>query len=196
MKLVAGVDQVGRGSAAGPVTVCAYIAEISDTKLLEMGVRDSKKIGKKEVLYALAPKLKSCAIAYSIASISSEVIDEVGIDNAVWLAMVQAIAQLSVQPDEVVVDGKRIIPGLQIPQRAIVGGDASVPAIGAASIIAKADRDSLMIELAKQYPLYKWEKNKGYFTEDHHAAIRLHGLTPLHRTSFRNIKFYRRIAAR
>ena len=180
-KYVAGVDEVGRGPLAGPVVCAAVILPLEPTLLIS-GVDDSKKLSaaKRERLSAL---IKERAIAYSIAEIPCERIDEVNILQATRQGMREALLALKVKPDAVLTDGNMT---LDIPffQRSIVHGDALSYSIGAASIIAKVYRDALMDELAVTYPAYGFEKNKGYGTAEHIAAIREVGLCPVHRRTF------------
>lgn len=180
-KYVAGVDEVGRGPLAGPVVCAAVILPLEPTLLIN-GVDDSKKLSaaKRERLSAL---IKERAIAYSIAEIPCERIDEVNILQATRQGMREALLALKVKPDAVLTDGNMT---LDIPffQRSIVHGDALSYSIGAASIIAKVYRDALMDELAVTYPAYGFEKNKGYGTAEHIAAIREVGLCPVHRRTF------------
>lgn len=180
-KYVAGVDEVGRGPLAGPV-VCAAVILPLEPALLISGVDDSKKLSaaKRERLSAL---IKERAIAYSITEIPCKKIDEINILQATRQGMREALLALKVKPDAVLTDGNMT---LDIPffQRSIVHGDALSYSIGAASIIAKVYRDALMDELAVAYPAYGFEKNKGYGTAEHIAAIREVGLCPVHRRTF------------
>ncbi|MDD6994660.1 MAG: ribonuclease HII [Candidatus Borkfalkiaceae bacterium] len=180
-RYIAGVDEVGRGPLAGPV-VCAAVIMPLDTALLIGGVDDSKKLSaaKREKLSAL---IKERAIAYSIAEVPPERIDEINILQATRQGMREALLALKIKPDAVLTDGNMT---LDIPffQRSIVHGDALSYSIGAASIIAKVYRDSLMSELAVTYPAYGFEKNKGYGTAEHIAAIREVGLCSVHRRTF------------
>ena len=180
-KYIAGVDEVGRGPLAGPV-VCAAVIMPLDAALIISGVDDSKKLSaaKREKLSAL---IKERAIAYSIAEVSPEKIDEINILQATRQGMREALLALKIQPDAVLTDGNMT---LDIPffQRSIVHGDALSYSIGAASIIAKVYRDTLMEELAVTYPAYGFEKNKGYGTAEHISAIREVGVCPVHRRTF------------
>lgn len=180
-KYVAGVDEVGRGPLAGPV-VCAAVILPLEPALLIGGVDDSKKLSaaKRERLSAL---IKERAIAYSITEIPCERIDEINILQATRQGMREALLALKVKPDAVLTDGNMT---LDIPffQRSIVHGDTLSYSIGAASIIAKVYRDALMDKLAVTYPAYGFEKNKGYGTAEHIAAIREVGVCPVHRRTF------------
>lgn len=178
-RYVCGVDEVGRGPLAGPV-VCAAVI-MSQDDLID-GVDDSKKlIAKKRE--RLAPIIKQKAIAWAICRIEPQVIDRINILQATRLCMKNAIECLSVKPDFVLTDGNMTLD-IDIPQRSIVKGDANCYCIGAASIIAKVERDRLMAEYAAVYPGYGFEKNAGYGTAAHIAAIKQKGLTPIHRRSF------------
>ena len=180
-RYIAGVDEVGRGPLAGPV-VCAAVIMPLDAALLIHGVDDSKKLSaaKRE---ALSELIKECALAYAVAEVSQERIDEVNILQATRQGMREALLALKIAPDAVLTDGNMT---LDIPffQRSVVHGDALSYSIGAASIIAKVYRDALMDELAVTYPAYGFEKNKGYGTAEHIAAIREVGICPVHRRTF------------
>jgi ribonuclease HII len=174
--LVAGIDEVGRGPLAGPVVAAAVvlarpIAGIADSKTLSAARRT-----------ILAEAIRTCAMI-GIGAASVAEIDRLNILQATWLAMRRAVARLAMAPDELLVDGDRA-PELGIPTRCIVGGDGSEPAIGAASIVAKVLRDRLMLRLARRYPGYGWERNAGYGTREHQAALLRLGPTPHHRRSF------------
>jgi ribonuclease HII len=174
--LVAGIDEVGRGPLAGPVVAAAVmlagpIAGIADSKSLAA----PRRAVLAEAIHA------SARVGIGAASVAE--IDRLNILQATWLAMRRAVARLGMAPDELLVDGDRA-PELGIPTRCIVGGDASEPAIGAASIVAKVLRDRLMARLARRYPGYGWERNAGYGTREHQAALLRLGPTPHHRRSF------------
>ena len=179
--VVCGTAEAGRGPLAGPVVCAAVILPLEPTLSIS-GVDDSKKLSaaKRARLSAL---IKERAIAYSIAEIPCEKIDEVNILQATRQGMREALLALKVTPDAVLTAGNMT---LDIPffQRSIVHGDALSYSIGAASIIAKVYRDALMDELAVTYPSYGFEKNKGYGTAEHIAAIREVGLCPVHRRTF------------
>ncbi|MEG1612664.1 MAG: ribonuclease HII [Clostridia bacterium] len=178
MRYICGVDEVGRGPLAGPVTVTAIIMDLS--KIID-GVDDSKKVSekKRERLY---DEIISASICCETVSIENTVIDEINILNATKRAMKQAIMSLDVKPDIVLIDAVQ----LEIPYltHAIIKGDELSYSIGAASIIAKVHRDRLMREYAKMYPEYYFEKNKGYGSAQHIEAIKKFGATPIHRKSF------------
>lgn len=177
-KYIAGIDEVGRGPLAGPVVCCALIMPLDD--LIE-GVDDSKKIAepKREKLAAL---IRERAVAYAIGEVSPQEIDKINILNAVRKCMTSAVNALSVKPDAVLVDGNDI--RLPFAAEYVVGGDGLSYTIGAASIVAKVYRDQMMKEYGELYPMYAFGSNKGYGTAAHIAAIREHGLCPIHRRSF------------
>lgn len=180
--MIIGVDEAGRGPLAGPVVAGAVL-------LCEGGIaglNDSKKLSAKRRALLEAEIKDRCSWAVGIATV--EEIDQINILQATFLAMTRAVEALCAQmdgaePQEVLVDGNRL-PRWHYNARAIVGGDASHPEISAASIIAKEHRDLLMREAAAQHPHFGWEKNAGYGTAQHLAALREHGITPLHRKSF------------
>jgi len=177
--IIAGVDEVGRGCLAGPVTAAAVILKNPISEL-----RDSKQISpaKRE---ALAKIIKEESI-YSFASISNDKIDEINIHQATLLAMQEAIMKLSITPDLVYVDGK-FIPNVEVNCKAVIGGDKLISAISAASIIAKVHRDDFMRKLDKKYPIYDFAKNKGYGTAHHISALKKSGYTSFHRKSFKGV---------
>ena len=180
-KLIAGVDEVGRGPLAGPVVCAAVIMALEEDKLVE-GVDDSKKVPeKKREELAFAIKLK--ALAYNIVEIDAQTIDEINILQATKLGMKQAVEGLEIRPDIVLTDGNMTLD-IDIPQKSIVKGDALSYSIGAASIVAKVFRDDMMNEYDEWYPEYGFHKNKGYGTAEHIQAIKEHGLCPLHRRTF------------
>ncbi len=181
--IIAGVDEAGRGPLAGPVVAAAVI--LNPEKLLK-GVADSKKLTekKREALYDQI--IESC-LAYGIARAEVDEIDRLNILNASLLAMQRAIAQLTIRPEKVLVDGS-VCPELSIEVEAIVKGDDKIPAISAASILAKVTRDREMLLLEKEFPGYGFAEHKGYGTEMHLAAIHRLGITPIHRKSFLPIR--------
>jgi len=179
VKYLAGVDEAGRGPLAGPVVAAAVIFRKST---IIKGMNDSKLLTEKqrEKLY---DKIISSALAYSVSVIESGVIDEVNILNATLRAMKQAVDDLKIKPDLILVDGNRTFQS-DIPVITIVKGDSKSFSIAAASILAKVTRDRLMKKLAVQYPVYLWEQNKGYPTRKHREIIKSIGPSPLHRKSF------------
>ncbi len=185
MNLIGGIDEVGRGCLFGSVVASVVIVTPDQTqKLAKLGVKDSKQLSakKREIL---TPSIKTLVTDWAIASASVEEIDELNILQATFLAMRRAVAQLNIQAEHYLVDGKQTIPDLGYSQQAIVKGDSHAPAIAAASILAKVHRDAEIIQLADQYPQYDLAANKGYGTRKHRLAIAQHGRTPYHRQSFR-----------
>ena len=180
--LIAGVDEVGRGPLAGPVTAAAVILDPSN---IPQGLNDSKKLSAKrrENLYDLI--LKSATV--SVAHVSVEEIDRINILQASLLAMRNAVAALNPQPAHLLIDGNRVPDPINIPAQPIVKGDGKSLSIAAASIVAKTVRDRLMAELSLQNPGYGWEKNAGYPSKQHILALQRLGVTPHHRRSFRPV---------
>ena len=176
---ICGVDEAGRGPLAGPV--CAAAVILPEGKIIE-GVNDSKKLTEKK-REALFDVIKKEALAYSIAWASVEEIEEINILNAAMLAMKRAVEGLEIKADFAYVDGNKL-PDLEIPCEAVVKGDANSMSIAAASILAKVSRDRLMLEYAKQYPEYEFERHKGYGTKLHNEKILEYGVSPIHRPSF------------
>lgn len=178
-KLVCGVDEAGRGPLCGPVVAAAVILKPDD--MIE-GVNDSKKLSekKREMLYS---DIMEKALAVGVGISDVDVIEKVNILNATKLAMKQAISNLKVRPEYVLIDGNQMID-INIEGETVVSGDAKSESIAAASIIAKVTRDRMLIEWDKKYPEYGFAKHKGYGTKAHIEAIRKYGLTPLHRPSF------------
>lgn len=180
LRFVSGVDEAGRGPLAGPVVAAAVI--LSEKTIIEE-VNDSKKLTpkKREILF---DKIKSQALSYGIGIVDSTTIDKINILQATFLAMKQALNELKITPELVLVDGNHKIPGLEIKQEAIVSGDAKSQSIACASILAKVTRDKIMDEYAKQYPQYLFEKHKGYGTKAHIEAINKFGACSIHRKTF------------
>ena len=176
---VAGVDEVGRGPLAGPVVAAAVILP---AKPLLRGLTDSKAIGEAE-RERMDERIRQRALAYAIAEASAAEIDSLNILQASLLAMQRAVAALRLTPFAAWVDGNQP-PPLNMPLRTVVGGDGSVPAISAASIIAKVSRDRQMQALDARYPGYGFAQHKGYGTRAHRDAIEAYGVTPIHRRSF------------
>jgi len=183
---VAGVDEAGRGPLAGPVFAAAVIL---DPQRPLSGLRDSKQLSEAAREH-LAGQIRASALAWSVAWADSEEIDTLNILQATFLAMRRAVQGLSCRPQQVLVDGNRLPPlrGLCDNARAVVRGDATVPAISAASILAKCARDQLMQSLDLVYPGYGLAQHKGYPTAAHLAALREHGPLPLHRLSFAPVR--------
>lgn len=181
--IVCGVDEAGRGPLAGAVFAACVVLDrqrpirgLVDSKLLTAAQRDT-----------LALAIRARAVAWAVASASVEEIDGLNILQATLLAMQRAIARLSAVPDEVLVDGNRC-PQVACPVRAIVKGDALIPSISAASILAKTTRDAAMLELHRLYPEYGFASHKGYPTPQHLAALARHGPSPVHRRSFAPVR--------
>jgi ribonuclease HII len=183
-EFVAGVDEAGRGPLAGPVAAAAVIL---DPAHVPAGIADSKTLSEAEREAAFAAILAG-AVAVSFSLLPPAEIDRLNIRMASLEAMRRAVAALSVEPTLVLVDGRDIPPGLACPARAIIGGDGSEPAIGAASIVAKVMRDRLMARLGGELPAYGFAAHKGYGTAGHRQAIAAHGGTPHHRRSFTPFK--------
>lgn len=181
--LCCGVDEAGRGPLAGPVSAAAVIL---DPARPIAGLGDSKKLSEKQ-RDLLAPLIRERALAWAVAYASVAEIDELNILQATLLAMRRAVESLQIKPQQVLVDGL-YCPATGIPSQAIVKGDSKVAAISAASILAKTARDSLMLELHQQYPQYGFAVHKGYPTAAHLAALRTHGVSPVHRTSFKPVR--------
>lgn len=179
---VAGVDEVGRGPLCGPVTAAAVIL---DPARIPAGIGDSKALSAATRERLCAEILATAQV--SVAHASVEEIDRLNILRASHLAMERAVAGLPVAPGFVLVDGNRLPASLPCPARAVVKGDAKSLSIAAASIVAKVMRDRIMVDLAQQHPGYGWEKNAGYPTQDHLAALLNLGVTPHHRRSFRPV---------
>lgn len=183
MVRVCGVDEAGRGPLAGPVYAAAVIL---DPGKPVAGLADSKKLSAR-TRERLAQQLRLQALAWSVASASVEEIDAMNILQATLLAMQRAVAGLAVVPTDVLVDGNRC-PVLDLPARAIIGGDATVAEISAASILAKTARDAEMLRLHAAFPQYGLDRHKGYDTAAHRAALREHGPQAFHRRSFRPVR--------
>jgi ribonuclease HII len=176
----AGADEAGRGCYAGPVFAAAVILPkdfyhplLNDSKLLTEKSRD-----------LLRPIIEKESIAYAVASVSNEEIDKINILQASYKAMHNAIKKLKTLPEHLLIDGNRFKPYKTIEHTCIVKGDSKYAAIAAASILAKTYRDELMLKLHKTYPEYAWDKNKGYGTAVHRAAIEKYGLCEYHRKSY------------
>jgi ribonuclease HII len=181
---VAGIDEAGRGPLAGPVAAAAVIFP----KDIEIPfLNDSKKLTEKK-RNELFKIIKEKALAYSVATIDNVKIDEVNILRATFMAMKQAVLNLKISPQLCLIDGNHKIPELALNQEAIVGGDAKSASIAAASILAKVTRDAIMLEYAKEFPMYGFEKHKGYGTKTHMDALKKYGVCRIHRQSFAPVK--------
>lgn len=178
-KIICGVDEAGRGPLCGPVVAAAVILKPDD--MIE-GVNDSKKLSpkKREVLYDVIME-KALAVGIGIKDV--DVIEKVNILNATKLAMKEAIQNLKIKPEYVLIDGNQMID-IDIEAQTVISGDAKSESIAAASIIAKVTRDRMLIEYDKKYPEYGFKNHKGYGTKAHIEAIKKYGLTPIHRKSF------------
>lgn len=186
--LIAGVDEVGRGALFGPVVAGAVVLPASQlSALLELGVKDSKKLTPKR-RGELVPQIQDLAIAYHVSFATVLEIDRLNILQASLLAMQRAVSNLPVPPAMCLVDGKQAIPNLAVRQINLTKGDLRSPLIAAASILAKVWRDKLIIRIAAKYPQYGLANHKGYGTEKHREALLQYGVTPQHRLSFRPCK--------
>jgi ribonuclease HII len=181
-KLLAGVDEAGRGPLAGPVVAAAVIFP-QGCKL--DGINDSKKLSpkKRERLFY---EIKKSALATAITIIKADIIDQINILRASLLAMEEAIKKLDTQPDYILIDGEYTIP-TRIQQGTLVKGDSKCCSIAAASILAKVARDAIMDDYHSQYPQYNFRQHKGYPTKDHLEAIRKFGPSPIHRKTFKGV---------
>lgn len=179
---IAGVDEVGRGPLAGPVTAAAVIL---CPDRIPVGLNDSKALTEKRRSVLFDEIMNSAEV--SIAHASVEEIDQINILRASHLAMVRAVDGLKTRPDHLLIDGNMIPTDLTVSSEAIVKGDGRSLSISAASIVAKVCRDRLMVGLAQQYPGYGWEKNAGYPSPAHKQALRDLGVTPHHRRSFKPV---------
>ncbi len=179
--LEAGCDEAGRGCLAGPVFAAAVIlpADFYHPKL-----NDSKQMTEKNRIQ-LKELIIEKAISYAVASYSANEIDQVNILNASIYSMHKALEKLNPQPEHILVDGNRFKKYRYIPFQTIIKGDGKFASIAAASVLAKTFRDEFMEQIHQTYPQYGWNKNKGYPTKDHRAAIKAFGITPYHRKSFR-----------
>lgn len=178
--IVAGTDEAGRGCYAGPVCAAAVILPndysnkiLNDSKQLNERQRDELRI-----------EIEEEALAWGVAMVDNNEIDEINILNASILAMHRALDKLKLRPGFLLIDGKRFKPYADIPYECVIRGDATYYAIAAASVLAKTWRDEYMLSIHDEYPVYKWNSNKGYPTRDHKDAINAHGISPYHRLSF------------
>lgn len=182
--IIAGIDEAGRGPLAGPVYAAAVILNPNDPI---SGLDDSKKLSakKREKLFS---EIKAKALAYAIARAEHSEIDTLNILQATLVAMQRAILALKITPEHILVDGLHVPPGINMPQEGIIDGDQLVPAISAASILAKVSRDEVMLEYDKIYPEYGFALHKGYGTKVHLKALIEHGPCPIHRLSFAPVR--------
>lgn len=183
-RLIAGIDEVGRGPLAGPVVAAAVVLP-DDFNIV--GVNDSKKLSqkKREELYIL---IQEAAIDIGVGIVDQSVIDEINIYEATKLAMRYAIDDLTFGPEYLLIDAMKL--PVEIPQQSLIKGDARSVSIAAASIIAKVSRDRLMTEYAQVFPGYGFEKNAGYGTKEHLEGLEKLGITPIHRKTFAPVKNY------
>lgn len=187
---IAGTDEAGRGCLAGPVVAAAVILPTESATSRAGADNQINAVADSKTLSAarrqeLAAAIRSDAAAWAVAACSPEEIDELNILWASMEAMRRALVALHVAPDYALIDGRTLIPSCPCPSKAVVGGDARSRSIAAASILAKTHRDAIMHDLHTRWPNYGWDTNVGYPTKAHYDALRRHGPTPLHRTSFR-----------
>lgn len=180
-RIEAGCDEAGRGCLAGPVTAAAVILPENFSNDV---LNDSKQLTERQ-RDALRPIIEREAVAWAVAFVSPQEIDEINILKASFLAMHRAVAALKVRPEALLIDGNRFTPYAGIPHTCIVKGDGKMMSIAAASVLAKTHRDEYMRRIATEYPQYGWEVNKGYPTKAHREAIARFGATVYHRASFR-----------
>jgi len=181
--VICGVDEAGRGALAGPVLASAVIL---DPEYHIDGLRDSKKLSAKR-RQLLAEKIKTSALAWAVAECSEAEIDSLNILKATMLAMIRAVEKLTIRPTLVLIDGN-CCPSISVHSKAIIKGDETVPAISAASILAKTTRDTILQSIHKKYPQYEFRKHKGYPTALHLELLRLHGVLPVHRKSYAPVR--------
>ncbi|WP_445733210.1 ribonuclease HII [Mariniflexile sp.] len=179
--LECGTDEAGRGCLAGPVTAAAVMLSADFKNVV---LNDSKQLTEHKRDF-LKPIIESEAVAFGVAHVFQEEIDQINILNASILAMHQSIKKLKTKPEFIIVDGNRFKPFENIPFETIVKGDGKYLSIAAASVLAKTHRDLYMETIHEEYPMYNWKQNKGYPTKEHREAIRNYGITKYHRKSFR-----------
>ncbi|MBQ6063229.1 MAG: ribonuclease HII [Prevotella sp.] len=176
----AGCDEAGRGCLAGSVFAAAVILPPDYDN---PSLNDSKKLTHRQ-RNLLREQIQQDALAWAIGIVTPDEIDKINILNASFLAMHRALDQLAIRPEAIIVDGNRFQPYQNLPFTTIIKGDGKYQSIAAASILAKTYRDDYMDELARQYPFYGWETNKGYPTKEHRDGIRQYGISPYHRKSY------------
>ncbi len=182
-RIEAGCDEAGRGCLAGPVVAAAVILDEQTANDLKLD--DSKKLSEKK-RDALRISIEEKALAWSVAFVSNEKIDEINILQASFLAMRKAVDQLFIRPDHILIDGNRFVSSdFMPPHTCIIKGDGKYSSIAAASILAKTHRDEFMTNASLEYPGYGWESNAGYPTMKHKTAVKALGTTNLHRMSFK-----------
>lgn len=179
-KIIAGMDEAGRGPLAGPVAVAIAIMPLEQDKIIE-GVNDSKKLTEKK-RDALYEQIINTAISYHIEFVDENTIDTINILNATKLGMIKCIKEIGVSPVIVLIDAVKL--DADVPTKSIIKGDALSYSIACASILAKVSRDRLMLELDKKYPQYNLKKHKGYGTKEHIENLKKYGPSPIHRKSF------------
>jgi len=186
-KLIAALDEAGRGPLAGPVVAACVIFRV-DQKIGDefAQINDSKKLSfkKREALYLI---IKNAFLNIGVGICDNQTIDRINILQATFLAMKKALGAIKQKPDFIILDGGFKIPNLSLPQEAIIKGDEKILTIAAASIIAKVERDRLMLEFHKQYPRYGFDQHKGYGTKLHIERLKQHGPCPIHRLSFARV---------
>jgi len=180
-KLEAGTDEAGRGCLAGPVVAAAVILPQSfDHPILN----DSKQLSEKQ-RFQLKPYIEEKALAYAVSFVWQHEIDKINILQSSLLAMHKALAELSIEPEFIIIDGNKFNTFKSIPHQTIVKGDGKYMSIAAASILAKTYRDEYMVKIHEEFPEYNWKQNKGYPTKEHREIIQKNGITLHHRRSFR-----------
>lgn len=180
-QIEAGCDEAGRGCLAGPVFAAAVILPPDFKNEL---LNDSKKLTEKQ-RYQLRPLIEEQAISWAVVAVDNNEIDEVNILNASFLAMNRAVQKLDTEPEHLLIDGNRFRPQTKIPYTCMVKGDGRFYSIAAASVLAKTYRDDFMLKIHNEFPHYDWNRNKGYPTKKHRAAIKEYGPTKYHRMTFR-----------
>jgi ribonuclease HII len=180
LNLVSGIDEAGRGPLAGPVVAAAVILP---QNVVIQGLNDSKQLSekKREKLFEI---IREKALTYAVEIVDNKTIDKINILQSTFLAMHNAVSNLKIKPELCLVDGNHKVPKLSINQEAIISGDAKSACIAAASILAKVTRDRMMVEYAKQYPVYEFERHKGYGTKKHIEVLNKYGPCPIHRLTF------------
>jgi len=184
-----GIDEVGRGPLAGPITLCALCVKNDFDFVNFAGIKDSKKLSpqKREEWFEKISKLCTDGqVSFALSSVDADEIDSMGLTHCIKKAIRNILSELKLDPQktEVRLDGSLYAPKEFIFQKTIIKGDEKEPVISAASIVAKVTRDKMMVKFAEKYPEYGFEKHKGYGTPMHQKAIRAYGLTPIHRRSF------------
>jgi len=189
LKHIVGIDEVGRGPLAGPVTVCALTVPATFNMKFFRGITDSKKLSpevREKWFWKIKQAKKEGKLDYKVSHISAKIIDEKGIAGAVRIVLNRSLSRLRLPPRKtrILLDGLLYAPNEYTNQKTIIGGDAKEKLISAASVVAKVTRDAKMVRFAKQFPKYGFEIHKGYGTDFHRKMIRKHSLSELHRRSF------------